>query len=385
MLDKLKLLPPDSLFGITEEFNVDKRKEKIKLSVSVYQTEDGKPFVLDVIKKTIRDMNIENFNYLPIEGDKSFLDGSRKMIFGNETNTDGLVTQQINGGTHGISLFSDLLFRDGGAKNIIIGIPTWDNHLGIFKNHNIQKINHINQNMDVDFNAYKTAVDEADKESVLVIHGGKTHNPTGKNLSLGQVEELIETINNKKMILFVDFAYIGFGDGVDEDLEWLRFVYKKAERISIAVSFSKNATLYKHRTGVLFFKTESKKNAKVIKSQLKNIVRESISNLSGFGSALLAQIFNDEKKTQKWKKEVDEMRKSINQRRELLVNALPKQFRHIENSRGMFGLLGLTKKQVLKLKTEHAFYIPLNSRITFAGLKIVEIGKIAEKIKKVLD
>jgi len=154
--------------------------------------------------------------------------------------------------------------------------------------------------------------------------------------------------------------------------------------VAVAMSFSKNATLYKHRTGVLFVKASSDENADIIESHLKNIVRESISNLPGYGSEILAQIFSDPEKTVQWKAEVDAMRESLNKRKDLFVDALGDGFEHLKDTKGMFGLLGMSKEQVIKLKEKYAIYLPHNGRISFAGLETDKIDYIARCIKDVV-
>ena len=123
MFNNIENISKDELFGLVQEYKKDRRPEKIKLSVGVYEEEDGSQFVLDIIQKEAKKIDVTDFYYLPIAGDQKFLGGCQKVFLDN-LNKDNLVAQQINGGTHGIRLFSDLLFRDRGSEDIIIGAPT---------------------------------------------------------------------------------------------------------------------------------------------------------------------------------------------------------------------------------------------------------------------
>ena len=43
--------PPDPIFGLLEAFNKDPRSSKVNLTIGAYRDNQGKPYVLEVVKK----------------------------------------------------------------------------------------------------------------------------------------------------------------------------------------------------------------------------------------------------------------------------------------------------------------------------------------------
>ncbi len=85
----------------------------------------------------------------------------------------------------------------------------------------------------------------------------------------------------KKLLPLVDFAYQGFGRGIDEDAEGLRAIVKQCPELLIASSFSKNFGLYSERVGAAVLVAQEAKAATAGLSQLKRVVRSNYSNHPG--------------------------------------------------------------------------------------------------------
>ena len=70
----LDMAPKDPILGINEAFKADKREGKQLLGVGAYRTNEGKPYILDCVKKAelkIFEQNIDH-EYSPIEGNAGF-------------------------------------------------------------------------------------------------------------------------------------------------------------------------------------------------------------------------------------------------------------------------------------------------------------------------
>ena len=50
--------PPDVIFGIVEAYNRDTHPQKVNLGIGVYRGDDGKPWVLPVVRKVSRTNSI---------------------------------------------------------------------------------------------------------------------------------------------------------------------------------------------------------------------------------------------------------------------------------------------------------------------------------------
>jgi len=373
MLESLKQIPLDPLFKLLYEYLDDKNPRKINLGIGLYYDKNGNPFVFPSVKKAFSEIDKDNFNYQAIGGNKEFLNLTADFVFNSEINTDNLAMQASCGGTQACRLFSDLIFKDQGSTELLIGTPSWGNHFAVFKSLNPVKFKHLDADGNVNFEAYKNAVNSAKIKPVLLLQGGQTHNPTGKSLSIKQLEELVPLINEKEIRVFMDSAYLGLGEGILEDKKYIQFSYNQIDNFAFAVSFSKNASLYEHRTGALFIKTNKKET---IESQMQQLARESISMSPGIGQEIMINIFKNHKEN--WLNELEEARKNINNRRKTLLEKLGPKFDYLQESKGMFGLLQFSVEKIRKIKEEFSIYLPENGRINFAGIKPKDIDYIAE-------
>lgn len=378
MFENLQQLPLDPIFQLLADFQADPNPKKVNLGIGLYADYEGNPFVFPVIKKVFSEVDVHNFNYQPISGNKEFLELSTRALFG-DFDQQQLALHTVCGGTQGCRLFRDLIDLENPQRTLLIGMPTWPNHLAIFKSFAIKKFDHLNEQGEASLENCLASVKAAKAGDVLVLHGGLTHNPTGKNLSMEDLKQLVAVLNEKGVVLFIDFAYWGFGEGIEADAEYVRFLFREVENVACAVSFSKNASLYEHRIGSLIVKTKQKA---VVESQLRQLTRESISMAPGLGQEVMTLVFK--KHFEQWKKEVDGVREDMEYRKALLLKELPESFQKVKECKGMFGILPLTKEQVLRLRKEYSVYVTDGARINFAGIKPKEVAYVGEAILSVI-
>jgi aspartate/tyrosine/aromatic aminotransferase len=378
MFEHLHQIPLDPIFQLLADFNADPNPKKVNLGIGLYADHDGNPFVFPVVKQVFEKIDIHNFNYQPIGGHKDFLKLSGELLLPG-FDQQLLALHTVCGGTQALSLFKDLLKMTYPGSYIMIALPTWPNQLAIFKHFQLKTFDHLDSTGEVNVEGYRTVIQEANPGDVLVIHGGLTHNPTGKNLSLDQWRELIPLIREKQVYVYIDFAYLGFGEGIEKDRKYAQIFFDELDEVACGISFSKNASLYEHRIGILIMKTMHKKP---LESQLQQLTREAISMAPGLGQEAMTYVLRDH--SDQWVREVDMVRADMEARKKMLLDQLPEQFQSIRECKGMFGLLPLTKEQVMRLRREFAVYVTDIGRINFAGIKPKEVGYIAEAVKAVI-
>lgn len=379
MLNNLQARSLDPIFQLLGDYIANDNPHKVNLGIGIYADEAGNPFVFPSIKKSFTGIDVDNFNYQPIGGNKDFLALTVKAILGDDWDIANLALQTTCGGTQACRIFADLMVQDEVRRELLVGAPTWGNHYAIFAGLPIKKFEHLNENGVVNFAAYQQAITDAKPGSILLLHGGPTHNPTGRNLSLEQIHELLPLLKAKQIVVFIDAAYLGFGDGFAEDCEYVRTLFTELEDVACGVSYSKNASLYEHRTGALMIKTDRKN---VLESQVQQLARESISMAPGAGQEVMIEVLGNNRA--QWLKELEEVRISIDKRKSMLVERLPETFRELLDTRGMFGFLKLTSDQIERLREDYAIYILPNTRVNFGGIKIVDIEYLADSINAVL-
>ena len=376
MFEHLPTFPPDPLFHLLEQFKRDPNPRKLNLGIGVYATEQGEPYVMPSVRRAAAAYSNENFNYLPIGGHSGFLEKTGGLLFGSDWNPDGFVSQGACGGTQAIALVRALA-KAGGISSLLLAGPTWVNHRTIFSDFDIRSFAHLDEDGRPNVAAYRAAIEAVDAPTVLLLHGGPTHNPTGLNLSVGDLEALVPVIRSKPILTFVDFAYWGLGDGFEEDARGVRLLARELDDVAVGVSFSKNATLYCHRTGALFVKTARRE---AIETNLRRAVRTTGSNPPAFGEAIMADVLTSH--LDAWRGELEEMRRSVERRRAALIERSPR-LSYLKDTRGLFGMLRLTDAQVDRLRTEFGIYIPAGGRVNLSGLRTDAIESFAVALEAV--
>ena len=96
-----------------------------------------------------------------------------------------------------------------------------------------------------------------------------------------------------------DFAYQGFGNGLEEDAYGLRVFLKHNTELLIASSYSKNFGMYNERVGAFTLVAEDEETSARAHSQVKTIIRTLYSNPASHGANTIALVLkNDDLKAQ---------------------------------------------------------------------------------------
>lgn len=377
MLDSLTSVPIDPIFQLLYDYQVDPRPEKISLGIGLYTQPDGNPFVFPVVQHAAAELDRENFNYQPIQGNGDFLKKVSELFL-QGADQDRIARQASCGGTQACKLFAGLMQRDEVSRTLYVGTPTWGNHFAVFAGLDIERFDHLDDSGMFSFESYKKVVQEMEPGSLLLLHGGGTHNPSGMNATAEHLDELIPLLQEKQIVVFIDWAYAGFGLGFAPDRDWVMKLWDALDDVAVGVSFSKNASLYEHRCGALFVKTDQ---VQVIESNLQQLSRESISMAPGFGQEVMLNVLNNGQEA--WLHELESARQDVESRKAALLDLLPESFQFLRKTQGMFGLLPLDAGQIQALQKEHALYIPAHGRINWAGLQVDKITSVAERIREV--
>lgn len=394
--DKIVAAPADPILGLTEEFKNDTRANKINLGVGIYKTNEGVTPVLKCVKKAeeIIFKNETTKSYLPIVGTPEYGRLVRELLFGKDSEViahDRARTVQGPGGTGSLRIGADFLKQQNVTTKVWISDPTWANHFQVFGKAGIETAKYKYYDATthgLDFEGMKASLKSANAGDAVLLHAC-CHNPTGIDPTPAQWEELAKLVAELKLIPFFDFAYQGFGNGIEEDAFGVRTFLKYNQEVLIANSFSKNFGLYNERIGALTIVSADKETADRVFSQMKIAVRANFSNPPAHGANIVTTILSNPELRQMWEDEVKEMRDRIKEMRELFVAKLSAlgvkaDFSFISQQYGMFSFSGLTKEQVARLKEEFGIYIVGSGRISVAGITTSNIDPLCQAIAKVL-
>ena len=388
--------PADAILGLTEAFKSDPNPAKVNLGVGVYKDEQGQTPVLKCIKSAEHRMveTQETKGYLPISGDPAYTDGVLQLLFGAESAVLAerrAVTIQSPGGTGALRTGASLLNQFKPGSSVWVSTPTWANHKGIFTaaGFKIRDYPYYDaESRSVDFDAMMACLEKVPPGDVVLLHVC-CHNPTGVDLSLEQWDQVVALAVEKGWVPFLDFAYQGFGSGLEEDRVAVEKFATAGIDFLVASSFSKNLGLYNERTGALTIVSPSATEAEVAMSHVKTVVRVNYSNPPAHGGQAAQMVLNDATLYDQWVGEVAEMRERIKAMRKALVEGLTargvdQDFSFIEEQRGMFSFSGLSDEVVAWLKENKAIYIVKGGRINLAGLTSSNIDYVCDSIAEAL-
>ncbi len=397
MWQNIDAAPADSILGLTEAFKNDPTPNKVNLGVGVYKDDDGLTPVLKSVKAAEKILlkQQKSKSYLPISGDPNYAANVQALLFGEKSeviSSGRAATIHAPGGTGALRVGADLLKSFSPDAKIWISSPTWANHKGIFgaAGFSFEDYPYYNaQTMGLEFGKMLAVLKEVPEQDVVLLHAC-CHNPSGVDISDSQWEEIVAVAKEKGWTPFLDFAYQGFGSGVEED----RFVVQKFAEADvdffIASSFSKNFGLYNERTGALTVVSPTREEATVAFSHMKTTVRVNYSNPPAHGGLVAATILTNPDLKQLWLDELAEMRNRIVEMRRALVDGLKargvdEDFSYINEQRGMFSFSGLSDDVVQWLRDKRGIYVVGGGRINLAGLTSKNIDYVCDAIAEALQ
>lgn len=396
LFDSVVAAPADPILGLTDAFKADSRSDKINLGVGVFVDQDGATPVLASVRQAEERLVRETVtkSYLPIIGSPAYTRLTQELAFGDSlaaSLADCIVTAHTPGGTGALRIAADFIAHNLGKPAVWISTPTWANHGAIFAaaGLTVQGYPYFEAARNgINFETMRDALRRIPAGDVVLLHAC-CHNPTGADLSPKQWQEVVAIAQERSWIPLLDFAYQGFGDGLDSDAIGVRQCAEAGVPCFVAHSFSKNFGLYQERVGALHIRTESKNAAERVASQVKVVIRTNYSNPPAHGGAVVATILGDAELRTLWMNEVEGMRRRINGVREVFVAALAaegvrRDFGFLRQQRGMFSFTGLTTEQVRVLRERHAIYMVDSGRINVAGITTSNLPRLVAAIKAVI-
>ena len=392
----VEMAPRDPILGLNEQFNADTNPKKVNLGVGVYCDDNGKLPLLACVRTAEEDMmKIPTARvYLPIDGIAAYDSAVKGLVFGadSEAVTSGRVaTVQAIGGTGGLKVGADFLKRLNPNAKVLISDPSWENHRALFTNAGFVVESYPYYDADklgVNFSGMLAALESAPAGTVVVLHAC-CHNPTGYDITPAQWEQVVAAVKSRNLVAFLDMAYQGFGHGITEDGAVIAKFVEAGLTFFVSTSFSKSFSLYGERVGALSVLCQDKEEAGRVLSQLKVVIRTNYSNPPTHGGAVVAAILNDPARRAVWEQELTEMRVRIKSMRQKFVDGLKaagvtRDMSFITAQIGMFSYSGLTKDQMVRLRSEFGVYGTDTGRMCVAALNSKNIDYVCASVAKVI-
>jgi aromatic-amino-acid transaminase len=396
MFQHVEAYAGDPILSLNEAFGKDTRPNKINLSIGIYFDDNGKiPMLPSVRAAELKVVEAAGARpYLPMEGAANFRTAVQHLLFGADrpaVKEGRVVTLQTVGSSGGLKVGADFIKRYFPDTTMLVSDPTWDNHRAVFEGSGLPVKTYPYYNSETGglrFDEMLASLKQAEEKSVVLLHAC-CHNPTGVDLTQAQWEQLVPVFKERNLIPFLDLAYQGYGDGIQEDAFAIRLLADQGLSFFVANSFSKSMSLYGERCGALSVVCPDAAQAVNVLGQMKAIIRRNYSNPPMHGGQLVATVLTDPELRPMWEAEVVAMRDRIQAMRkalhDVLVAKVPgRDFSYFLTQRGMFSYTGLTAAQCDRLKEEFAVYLVRSGRMCVAGLNTRNVEATAEAMAAVL-
>jgi aromatic-amino-acid transaminase len=396
MFSAVEMAPRDPILGLNEQFAADSNPKKVNLGVGVYYDDNGKLPLLACVQKAEQVMMAKPSarGYLPIDGIAAYDSAVQALVFGAQSPSvlaKRVATVQCLGGTGGLKVGADFLKRLNPQAKVLISDPSWENHKALFTQagFEVQAYPYYDaQALGVNFPKMLESLASAQAGSIVVLHAC-CHNPTGYDITPSQWQQVVETVKAKGLTAFLDMAYQGFGHGIAEDGAVVDLFVQAGLSFFVATSFSKSFSLYGERVGALSVHCETADEAAKVLSQLKIAIRTNYSNPPIHGGSVVAAVLNTPEWRSLWESELAGMRVRIKDMRQKLVEGLKaagvqRDMSFITQQIGMFSYSGLSKDQMIRLRSEFGVYGTDTGRMCVAALNSKNIDHVCASIAKVL-
>jgi aromatic-amino-acid transaminase len=396
LFSAVEMAPRDPILGLNEQFAADSNPNKVNLGVGVYFDENGKLPLLQCVQAAEKAMMDKPSArcYLPIDGIAAYDNAVKGLVFGADSEpikSGRVATVQALGGTGGLKIGADFLKRLNPNAKVLISDPSWENHRALFTQAGFEVGTYTYYDAakrGVDFDGMLASLQAAAPGTIAVLHAC-CHNPTGYDITPAQWDRVIEVVKARGLTPFLDMAYQGFGHGIAEDGAVINKFVAAGLVFFVSTSFSKSFSLYGERVGALSVLCADKAEADRVLSQLKIMVRTNYSNPPIHGGAVVAAVLTNPELRALWEKELGEMRVRIKAMRQQLVDGLKaagvkQDMGFITDQIGMFSYSGLTKDQMVRLRSEFGVYGTDTGRMCVAALNGKNIGHVCRSIAAVI-
>jgi len=386
----------DPILSLQLAYRDDPRPDKINLSIGLYYDEQGRIPRLESVRLAQERVNtiVEPSVYLPMSGNPEYCKATQELIFGKDSEAlaaGRVATIQTVGGSGALKVGSDVLKRFFPQASARISAPTWDNHRAILEGAGFPVDTYPYFDLAtqrLDFPSMAAYLSQLPEQTVVLLHPC-CHNPTGADLNAAQWDEVVEIIQARRLIPFLDMAYQGLGQGLDQDAYLVRQLAKSGVAFLVANSFSKIFSLYGERCGSLSMVCANAAEASRALGQMQQAVRRNYSSPPAYGGRLVETVLREPELRRLWESEVTVMRERIHAMRERLYKGLVQHkpdydWGFLPAQSGMFSYAPILGAHMKTLMDQHGVYIIESGRICVAGLNTENVDRAAKAFAAVL-
>ncbi|WP_206696895.1 aromatic amino acid transaminase [Marinomonas algicola] len=389
ILENLKEAPKDPILSLSAACRLDENPNKVDLGIGVYRDERGITPVMEAIKlaeaKLLQEQSTKA--YVGLAGNEAFNTSMIELMLGDSRSKERAVGVQTPGASGALRMLADVIKSSAPDATVWLSDLSYANHAPIMWTAGL-KVRYYpyfdTTTKLVQTDAMMDSLKEAGTNDVVLLHGC-CHNPTGADLSFEAWKTITDMAIQQGFLPFIDIAYQGFGDGMEEDVKGFRYLADRVESYVLTGSCSKNFGLYRERAGIAVVAAKTIEQSNRIKTRILEAARSTYTMPPDHGAELVNIILNNPLLKSNWLNEVETMRLRVEGLRSKLASALrdksgTSHYDFIAQHKGMFSVLGLSVEDAHILREKQSIYLVDSGRINIAGMQESQIDYIAESL-----
>ncbi|OIQ42350.1 MAG: amino acid aminotransferase [Roseobacter sp. MedPE-SWde] len=390
MFEQVEEYPVDPIMIGADYFAADPQRDKLNLTVGIYQDEHGQTPVLEAVKLAEQRLveTQTSKSYLALTGDAAYC-----RVLGHEIMGDafgnGWVSAQTSGGAVALRVMADLLAQMPNPPTIWLQTPTYGNYVPILTaaHARFAQVPYYDRlKAQITFDQMLDGLKAARAGDVFLMQG-VCHNPTGADMTAEQFDALLDLLEARGIVPWIDLAYLGFAQSWDADCSMARQIAARFPECIVCITLSKTFGIYRDRAGALFVKTQTPDRDRMHRA-VSAIVRSGASHAPDHGPSVVRTILQDPALKTHWRKELDQMRARVAQVRQQIADVERTEFgtdrlAYIAKQSGMFSLLPLTETQETALTRDHGIHVVKGGRVNVARLGESDITKLIRAMTEV--
>lgn len=375
MFEAVKDCPVDPIMIGADLFAQDPRQDKLNLTVGIYQDEHGRTPVLEAVKLAEQRLveTQTSKSYLALTGNAEYC-----AILGREVLGDAFVASwvsaQTSGGAVALRVIADLLAQMPKPPTVWLQAPTYGNYIPILNaaGARYQALPYYDPLLGtLTFDQMLDGLKAAQPGDVFLMQG-VCHNPTGADMSDDQFAALLDVLETRGIVPWIDLAYLGFAQGFEADCAMARGIAERFPECIVCITLSKSFGIYRDRAGALFVKTRGPDQERITRA-VTAIVRSGASHAPDHGPSVVCTILQDPELKTLWLRDLGKMRQRVARMRARIVVTErdmlgSDRLAYLGQQVGMFSLLPLSAAQEQTLTQDHGIHVVQGGRINVARL-----------------
>ena len=359
----------------------DTHPEKIDLGIGVFRDDHGNVPVMEAVRQAEAQLFERALpkSYMSPLGNQDYCRDMEKLSLGagHPVLKDGrVISAQTPGAGSALRAGAEFVHRLNSGSAVWVSEPVWGHQVEFFEKADmaVNRYRYYDQpNGTLDFDGMCEDLGGMAADDLLLVHGC-CHNPTGQDLDLDQWRTVSDIVVETGAVPFVDVAYQGFGQGIEEDVAGLRLMAERVPEMLLTVSSSKSFGIYRERAGLLsILVSPDARDPDDVRRRLRDTVRQLYFMAPDHGAAVVHEILSTPSLEALWRRELDEVRGHVTAMRSRVratIEAANPGFdaSFIERQHGMFSCLPISEEEQLAMERNYHIYMLPNARVNVAAM-----------------